>query len=49
MFVFFIEGNCFVEAVVDLWKNVIIRNDSGKAADRAIRKMNATDYLMLFL
>ena len=37
MFGFLFEGNSFVEAVVGLWRNVIIRNDSGKAADRAVR------------
>ena len=31
MLVFFFEGNSFFEAVVGLWKHVIIRNDSGKA------------------
>ena len=38
MFGFLFEGNCFVEAVVGLWKNVIIRNDSGKAADKSHKK-----------
>jgi len=33
----FFQGNSFFEAVVGLWKNVIIRNDSGKSADRAVR------------
>ena len=37
MFGLFFEGNSFFEAVVGLWRNVIIINDSGKAADRAIR------------
>ena len=35
--VFFFEGNSFFEAVVGLWENVIIRNDSVNAADRAVR------------
>ena len=28
MFGLFFEGNSFVEAVVGLWRNVLIRNDS---------------------
>ena len=43
MFGLFFEGNRFFEAVVGLWRNVLIRNDSGEAADGDMR--NATDYL----